>query len=95
VDPSCDCYTCNTFSAAYLNHLFRTKELLAYRLATLHNLRFLLRLMEEIRAAIEEGSFVAYRERFLAEYRPTDEVTRQAQKEKWLKAQQVKFAKGG
>ena len=49
IDPSCDCYTCRTFSAAYLSHLFRAEELLALRLATIHNLRFISNLMQDIR----------------------------------------------
>ena len=55
IEDGCDCYTCGAFSAAYLHHLFKARELLAYRLATIHNLRFVLRLMEEMRAAIAEG----------------------------------------
>ena len=47
IDADCDCYTCRRFSSAYLNHLFRSKELLAYRLATIHNLRFIMGLMEQ------------------------------------------------
>ena len=43
IDEGCDCYTCSTFSAAYVHHLFRSKELLGYRLAPLHNVRFLLK----------------------------------------------------
>ena len=85
VDESCDCYTCLNFSAAYLHHLFKAKELLAYRLASIHNLRFIIRLMEEARRAIAEGTFAAFRERFLSEYRITDEEVRRLQKEKWLR----------
>ena len=85
VDESCDCYTCLNFSAAYLHHLFKAKELLAYRLASIHNLRFIMRLMEEARRAIAEGTFAAFRERFLSEYRITDEEVRRLQKEKWLR----------
>ena len=54
IDPYCDCETCATTSRAYLRHLFATGEMLAYRLATIHNLRFYLRLMEELRQAIEK-----------------------------------------
>ena len=60
VDSTCDCYTCRTFSAAYLHHLIRSEEdesrgeLLYYRLASIHNLRFLHRLVEGARAAILE-----------------------------------------
>ena len=82
VEEGCDCYACNTFSAAYINHLFRSKELLAYRLATIHNLRFVLRLMEEMRAAIVDGSLHEYREHFRAGYTPPDEAARQRQREK-------------
>ncbi|MDQ7030730.1 MAG: tRNA guanosine(34) transglycosylase Tgt [Ardenticatenia bacterium] len=53
----CDCPTCRTYSRAYLHHLFRANELLAYRLATVHNLFFMNRLMAEIRAALQEGTF--------------------------------------
>ncbi|MBI3659713.1 tRNA guanosine(34) transglycosylase Tgt [Candidatus Acetothermia bacterium] len=56
IDPSCDCYTCQHHSRAYLQHLFKAREPLAMRLATLHNLRFLEKLMEEIRAAIANGT---------------------------------------
>ncbi|MBI2856299.1 MAG: tRNA guanosine(34) transglycosylase Tgt, partial [Chloroflexi bacterium] len=87
IDMECDCYTCQSFSAAYLHHLFRAKELLAYRLATIHNLRFVMHLMEAMRTAIREGRFAAFRERFLGEYRVADEEVRRVQKERWLEAQ--------
>ena len=82
VEEGCDCYACDTFSAAYINHLFRSKELLAYRLATIHNLRFVLRLMEEMRTAIVDGNFHQYRERFRTDYTPPDQTARQKQREK-------------
>ncbi len=85
LDEGCDCYTCKNFSAAYLHHLFRCDELLAYRLATMHNLRFLMRLMEEIRISILDESFPSYRESFLASYKPTDEAVRLAQRQKGTK----------
>jgi len=85
IDPACDCYTCRTFSAAYVNHLFRSEELLALRLATVHNLRFLHNLMQDIRNAILDSTFDAFAKDFLSAYKPTDEQTRVAQKEKWLK----------
>jgi queuine tRNA-ribosyltransferase len=55
IDPFCDCETCTTTSRAYLRHLFATGEMLAYRLATIHNLRFYLRLMEELRKVIDKS----------------------------------------
>ena len=85
IDESCDCYTCRSFSAAYLHHLFKARELLAYRLASIHNLRFVIRLMEEARRAIVEGTFAAFGERFLSEYKTADEQVRRSQKEKWLR----------
>ena len=54
-DPDCGCYTCRTFSRAYLRHLFAAQELLALRLNSIHNLAFYLDLMRELREAIERG----------------------------------------
>jgi queuine tRNA-ribosyltransferase len=84
IDEGCDCYTCQNFSAAYLHHLFRCEELLAYRLATIHNLRFTMRLMEEIRKNILDGSFPSFKESFLTNYKPTDEEVRLAQRRKGI-----------
>ena len=91
LDEGCDCYTCQNFSAAYIHHLFRCKELLAYRLASIHNLRFLMRLMEEMRRSITDGSFPSFKDSFLASYRPTDEAVRLSQREKGMKWQRKKF----
>jgi queuine tRNA-ribosyltransferase len=57
IDPHCDCYTCRTFSRAYLRHLYVAGEIGYHRLATLHNVRFYLRLMEKIRHDLERGAF--------------------------------------
>jgi queuine tRNA-ribosyltransferase len=83
VEEDCDCYACTHFSAAYVHHLFRAEELLAYRLASIHNLRFMVARMEEIRRAIVAGTFSALREEFLAGYRVTDEAVRLEQKRRW------------
>lgn len=83
VDPNCKCYACRHFSAAYLHHLFRAEELLAYTLATVHNLTFMQNFMEQIRESIARGTFNAYREDFLAGYRVPDEKVRLVQKRKW------------
>jgi len=88
VVPGCKCYTCRTFSAAYLHHLFRCEELLAYRLATIHNLSFMSELMRQIRSAIMDSSLHSFKDDFLASYQPTDEQTRLAQKQKWLRSRQ-------
>lgn len=84
LEDGCDCPTCKQFSAAYLHHLFKAQELLAYRLATLHNLRFFQRLMAQMRKAILEQTFEQFRQRFRQHYRPADEATRLEQKERWL-----------
>ena len=84
IENDCDCYTCRTFSAAYVHHLFKAKELLAFRLATIHNLRFVLRLMEEMREAILNGTFSEYREEFHLVFTPPNQRTRVEQKQKWL-----------
>ncbi|MDX1378184.1 MAG: tRNA guanosine(34) transglycosylase Tgt [Anaerolineales bacterium] len=57
IDETCDCYTCKTFSRAYIRHLIVAKELLAGTLISIHNLRSLIRLMEQIRVYIADGSF--------------------------------------
>ena len=60
----CDCYTCRTFSAAYLHHLFKCEELLAYRLATIHNLHYYLDLARQMRRALRDDRFASFRRRF-------------------------------
>ena len=77
-ESRCGCYTCRHFSLAYLHHLFRAEELLGYRLATIHNVHFLLELVCEIRAAIVRGRFAALKEEFLAGYQTVPEETRAA-----------------
>jgi queuine tRNA-ribosyltransferase len=88
VDASCDCYTCRTFSAGYLHHLIRAEEdesrgeLLYYRLASIHNLRFLIRLMEGARIAILAGTFPEYRAHFLSHFTPPDQEAAQRQRQR-------------
>jgi tRNA-guanine transglycosylase len=65
VDPNCTCSTCATYSRAYLRHLYVSRELSYFRLATLHNLHFMLRFMEEIRESIRAGTFAEMKERWL------------------------------
>jgi len=86
IEAGCDCYTCHGFSLAYLHHLTRVEETLGLRLATIHNLRFLARLMARLRQAIVAGTFEAVRRDFLAGYRITNQDLRQAQKSRWLAA---------
>ncbi len=66
LDPECDCYTCRNYTKAYLNHLQRTNEGFGTRLMSIHNLRFLLKLMEDARKAIKEDRFAQFREEKLA-----------------------------
>ena len=64
IDPECNCPTCRNFSRAYLRHLFKAEEMLAMRLAVMHNLYFYNTLMERIRDALDEGTFDEFRERY-------------------------------
>jgi queuine tRNA-ribosyltransferase len=73
LDADCDCYTCRTFSRAYLRHLFQAGEILAPRLATLHSLAFYMRLMKQIRSSIEEGRFASWSKAFLERYHQGNE----------------------
>jgi queuine tRNA-ribosyltransferase len=66
IDDDCSCYTCQRFSRAYVRHLFVAGELLAYRLATMHNLHFLLRFVREMRESIAAGHFADFRREFSA-----------------------------
>ena len=61
IEEGCDCPACRRYSRAYIRHLLKAKEMLGMRLAVLHNLRFYNRLMEEIREALDEGRFAAYK----------------------------------
>ena len=65
IDPLCTCSTCKNYSRAYLNHLFKAEELLAYRLATIHNVHFFLNLMREIRQAIKEDKFLELKRQWI------------------------------
>jgi queuine tRNA-ribosyltransferase len=69
LDAECGCLACRRFSRAYLRHLFMARELLAYRLLTLHNVTFYQGLLASARQAIRDGSFEPFRSRFLARYR--------------------------
>ena len=68
LDEECDCYTCKNFSRAYIRHLFKAGEITGARLASIHNLRFLIRQMEQVRLAIEEDRLLDYQKAFYARY---------------------------
>ena len=68
IDPECGCATCRSYSRAYLRHLFKTGEMLGPMLATEHNLFFLARLLDDIRASIRDGSYERFRDSFMHRY---------------------------
>ncbi len=72
LDPSCDCETCTTFSRGYLRHLFMVEDRLALRLVSIHNIRFLIRLGEEARRRILDGTFGDWRRGWLDRYHRGD-----------------------
>lgn len=76
----CACYTCRTFSRAYLRHLYKANEITALRLGTIHNVYFLLELMRRIRATIEEGTFDDLRAVFLERYQISNQEVRHEQR---------------
>lgn len=68
IDAECDCYACTNYSRAYVRHLLRSGEVLGWRLMTWHNLAFLAQLMHDIRSAVAEGRFAAFRREFWRRY---------------------------
>ena len=68
LDPECDCYTCKNYTKAYLRHLYIADETFGKRLLSIHNVRFLIHLMEEARKAIQEDRFGDFREEMLRKY---------------------------
>jgi queuine tRNA-ribosyltransferase len=77
IEEGCNCYTCRHFSRAYLRHLITAKEILGLRLATLHNLHFMLNLVREIREAILADTFSALKKDFLENYEVIPHEVRQ------------------
>lgn len=68
LDPECDCYTCQNFTRAYIRHLVKAQEILASTLITIHNLRFLVRLMEKVKEAIWEDRLLEFKKEFFTKY---------------------------
>ena len=68
IDDTCDCYTCANYTAAYVSHLFRSKEMSAATLATIHNERFIVRLVDQMRASIDNGDFFDFKKEFLGRF---------------------------
>ena len=69
IDDECDCYTCTNYSRAYLCHLFRAKEMVAGTLATIHNERFIVRLVDQMRQALLDGNFQDMKKEFIGRYK--------------------------
>lgn len=86
VQEGCPCYTCRTFSRAYLRHLFISREISGPRLATIHNLHFMQRLMQRIRTEIGRGAFSSFRTQFLQGYRASDQKVRHEQRRRRAEA---------
>lgn len=89
IEEGCDCYTCQNYSAAYVHHLARTEEQLYYRLGSIHNIRFMLRLASQLRESILAGTYPAFRDDFIARYVPASEKVREDQREKWKAARRT------
>lgn len=68
LDEHCDCYTCKNYTKAYLRHLFKADEMLGYRLLSIHNISFLVKLTENIRKAIKEDRFLEFKEQVYRDY---------------------------
>jgi len=69
IDEDCGCYTCKNYTRAYVSHLFRSKEMFAATLGSIHNLYFIVHLVKKIRQSILDGAFPAFKEEFLAGYK--------------------------
>ena len=68
IDSECDCYTCRNYTKAYIRHLLVSKEVLAGRLLSIHNIRFLIKLTEDIRKSIKNDNFIEYKKQFIKNY---------------------------
>ncbi|HRC28115.1 MAG TPA: tRNA guanosine(34) transglycosylase Tgt [Candidatus Saccharimonas sp.] len=68
IDDDCDCYTCQHYTKAYLNHLFKSDEILGATLASIHNERFVVRTVDQIRESLIDGSFFDFKKDFLTRY---------------------------
>ena len=74
IEDSCDCYCCKNFTRAYIRHLLQADESLGPRLLSIHNTRFLIKMMEEIREAIKEDRLLEYKDDFISKYTKKEEV---------------------
>ena len=89
VQEDCTCYTCRTFSRAYLRHLYKAGEITGLRLGTIHNVHFMLEFMRQIRTTIAANTFADFRATFLARYQISNQVIRHEQRERYLATQRA------
>ena len=82
LDEGCDCYVCRNYTRGYIRHLFKAEEILGQRLATYHNLYFLLKLMKNARKAIIDGNFKEYKDEFIKNYQ-------MGKKSEWLQPKKI------
>ena len=68
LDPECDCYTCKNYTRAYINHLYKAKEILAAILVSFHNEHFIIKLVDDIRKSVENDNFISLKQSWLARY---------------------------
>ena len=87
ISDACLCYTCRNFSLGYIHHLFKSREILGLRLASIHNLHFINQLMADLRVAIDSGYVEEFSKEFLAAYKPTNEATRLKAKDRYFTRQ--------
>ncbi len=76
IDKGCDCYTCKNYTRAYVHHLMMASEILGLTLASIHNERFVVRTVDEIRESLKDGSFFRFKKKFLERYYGADEAQR-------------------
>jgi queuine tRNA-ribosyltransferase len=69
IEKGCSCYTCSNYSAAYLRHLVKSREILASMLLTIHNIHFIMDMVRQASRAIEAGGYNSFREKFLKKYK--------------------------
>lgn len=72
IEDNCDCYTCKNYTKAYIRHLITCNEMLGGRLLSIHNIRFLIKEMGEIRQAIKNNNFKQYKQQFIEQYKNSD-----------------------
>ena len=68
IEKDCDCYTCKNYTKAYIHHLFKADEILGYTIASIHNVRFIVSLVEKMRQSILDGNFLDFKKDFLSKY---------------------------